>query len=410
MRRRALLSIGVGTAWLCCFLLASAVALAGRLEERTDPATGSAEIVYTAAPGESNYTLISSRDDYYGFTEGPGASAEFVSPCQFGGQGWGTYGTCPAQGVAQVLIDLGDGADQSWIGNGSVPVPATFLGGDGNDSLNDQSNVTGADVLDGGPGDDRLTGGDGPDTLIGGEGNDSIDASQADGSATRDRLSCGPGNDVVYANARDEIDPDCENVSFAPGPSGPMSRDDGRPVGVSIENGARFIRSPDVTLTVLAPDAATELLISNDGGFANASRVPVNHTTNAYRWRLDETGPERLPKLVYVRFSGPGIDPVATVIDDIVLDQTAPTAVAARVAGFRKRGCRSRGSCVAVDVSARDAASGVAALDLSRDRKHRYASVRFHHRVLLAHAPRWVRARDRAGNASRWHRVAQARR
>ena len=36
----------------------------------------------------------------------------------------------------------------------------------------------------------------------------------------------------------------------------------------------------------------------------------------------------------------------------------------------------------------------------------RSASVRFHHRVLLAHAPRWVRVRDRAGNASRWHRVA----
>jgi hypothetical protein len=410
MRRRALLSTGAGTAWLCCFLLASAVALAGTLEERTDPATGSSEIVYTAAPGESNYTLIASRDDYYGFTEGPGASAQFVPPCQFGGQGWGTYGTCPAQGVTHVLIDLGDGDDQSWIGNGSVPVPATFLGGDGNDLLNDDNGFTEADVLDGGSGDDRLTGGYGPDTLIGGEGNDSIDASQVDGSATRDRISCGPGNDVVYANARDEIDADCENVTFAPGSGGPMSRDDGRPVGVSIDGGARFTRSPDVTLTVLAPDAATELLVSNDGGFANASRVPVNHITNTYRWHLDESGAERLPKIVYVRFVGSGIDPVATVTDDIVLDQTAPTAVTARVAGLRKRGCRSRSSCVAVEVSARDAASGVAGLDLSRDRRHRYASIRFHHRVLLADAPRWVRARDRAGNVSRWHRVARARR
>src|SRR4051812_26688920 len=99
MRRRLLVSIGAGTGWLCCFLLIGAVALAGRLEERTDAATGSSEIVYTAAPGESNYTLIASRDDYYGFQDG-GASVEFVSPCQFGSQGWGTYGTCPAQGVA----------------------------------------------------------------------------------------------------------------------------------------------------------------------------------------------------------------------------------------------------------------------------------------------------------------------
>ena len=51
----------------------------------------------------------------------------------------------------------------------------------------------------------------------------------------------------------------------------------------------------------MAPAAATGLLISNDGGFAGALPMPI---AKEVPWRLDSSGPERLPKTVYLRYTG----------------------------------------------------------------------------------------------------------
>ncbi len=76
--------------------------------------------------------------------------------------------------------------------------PDTIDGRGGNDSL---LGLAGNDLLIGGLGRDRLLGGPGNDMLA------------ANGDATRDTVSCGPGKDVVNADPGDSVAQDCEIVS-----------------------------------------------------------------------------------------------------------------------------------------------------------------------------------------------------
>jgi hypothetical protein len=114
------------------------------------------------------------------------------------------------------------------------------------------------------------------------------------------------------------------------------------PVGVSINSAALYTRSPDVTLSVVWPEGADTVLVSNDGGFAAAKAFPV---ADKISWTLDSSGLERLPKTVCVRFMCTTPDVVglplassstgqlatttcsgssSSYTDDIILDQTPP--------------------------------------------------------------------------------------
>jgi Ca2+-binding RTX toxin-like protein len=106
------------------------------------------------------------------------------------------------------------------------PAGATLAGGDGADRL-----VGGdADDLDGGNGNDILVGSatingaNGTDvitstggaTITAGAGADLVNA--ADGSGLADTISCGPGYDVVWADATDRVARDCERRLAGPAP------------------------------------------------------------------------------------------------------------------------------------------------------------------------------------------------
>src|SRR4029079_5718565 len=82
------------------------------------------------------------------------------------------------------------------------------------------------------------------------------------------------------------------NETHAPGSGGSS-------VGVSINQGAQYTNKPKVTLTIVAPPGTTSLLIANDVGSVGALPQPLASTVD---WTLDSSGPERLPKTVYVRF------------------------------------------------------------------------------------------------------------
>jgi Ca2+-binding RTX toxin-like protein len=106
------------------------------------------------------------------------------------------------------------------------PAGATLSGGDGSDRLvggeaDDLDGGYGSDILvggatiDGGAGTDLITSTGGA-TITAGPGADLVNA--ADGSGVADTISCGPGYDVVWADATDHVARDCERRLSGPAP------------------------------------------------------------------------------------------------------------------------------------------------------------------------------------------------
>jgi len=169
--------------------------------------------------------------------------------------------------------------------------------------------------------------------------------------------------------------------------------------GVSINAAAAFTTSPGVMLTIHEPAGATGVVISNDGGFATPTTSAIA-CSDTYSWTLATTGSDRLPKTVYVRFSGPGIDPDKTFTDDIVLDQTAPLMNSATLSKGTSR--------YTLKVRASDKGSGVARVQLASSRtSKRVTSYRYGSKIRVRYkaTARFARVIDRAGNVGKWRAV-----
>jgi 6-phosphogluconolactonase (cycloisomerase 2 family) len=181
------------------------------------------------------------------------------------------------------------------------------------------------------------------------------------------------------------------------------------PTGVSIDDGARYTNDRHVDVSVVWPAGAAALSIANDGGFKAAQTIPV---AKSIRWKLDSSGPERLPKTIYVRFGAS----IQTFTDDIILDETKPTIGSARLdrpgaSGARAavaQGAASKSRTYRVRISARDATSGVAKVQFAeRSKRHPSAPRKFKRisQFKATHGPKYVRVQDRAGNYSGWRAI-----
>jgi hypothetical protein len=150
-----------------------------------------------------------------------------------------------------------------------------------------------------------------------------------------------------------------------------------------------------VTISPVWPRLATSVRLSGDGGFGDAQTVPVDADIP---WTLESDGAERLPQTIYARFAG-GESGLETYQDDIILDTRPPAVLSARLASPRT-----------VKLRAQDGISGLARVQAG-DGHHRTAALPFKRtlRVRKGYHPTKVRVRDRAGNWSRWHKVARAR-
>jgi hypothetical protein len=104
-------------------------------------------------------------------------------------------GTFDSTGLTGIVIFGGNGEDRLTIQK-DLTIPATLWGGNAKDILNGGA---GNDILNGDEGKDALTGGLGADSLTGGRGNDKIYG--LDGN---DTLSGGKGGDVVVGGAGDD--------------------------------------------------------------------------------------------------------------------------------------------------------------------------------------------------------------
>jgi len=107
-------------------------------------------------------------------------------------------------------VDGESGNDELHGGNGNDEVHGrndndVLLGNPGDDRLYGER---GSDVINGEEGNDQLFGGLDPDVMAGGPGNDRI---QAVGGGV-DRIDCGDGVDVAFADVDDVINPNCEDV------------------------------------------------------------------------------------------------------------------------------------------------------------------------------------------------------
>lgn len=201
-------------------------------------------------------------------------------------------------------------------------------------------------------------------------------------------------------------------------------------VGVSIDGGAVATNRRQVELSVVWPRLATDALISNDGGFGAAGSTGLFPVAQTIRWTLPSSGPERLPKIVYLRFRGGSAGP-ETYTDDIVLDERAPqlesvaavaptpAAPAAPPAARAPAGRLTKPTLRKFRVRARDANSGVAIVQINVSRGTRGAqSVRVVRRnsrgkrryvaTVRLRVPSgrvWIRVVDAAGNGSKWRRT-----
>ena len=212
------------------------------------------------------------------------------------------------------------------------------------------------------------------------------------------------------------LPPPSENTNCKTPPAGQ--------VGISINGGDQYTNDPDVTLNVVWPTCAASLTIANDGGFSGSSSVPIAATVP---WTLNSSGPERLPKTVYLRFDG--VAPNYT--DDIILDETPPAVTEATVVDETTESTDTTDSTDSTDstdttdtsaravmakarkhryklrLRAKDKTSGVRRVQLAAVRGKPLLTRRYQARftVKLAKRPRYVRARDGAGNWSRWRKL-----
>jgi hypothetical protein len=178
--------------------------------------------------------------------------------------------------------------------------------------------------------------------------------------------------------------------------------------GVTVNKAAKYTNDPDVKLSVVFPPLTSSILVSNDGGFgAPKSFLPVQELD----WTLDSTGPERLPKTVYVRFL-PSLIPGLTFTDDIILDETAPkvssasVSAAAASAGLA-HAAKAKAKKWKLKVKATDSNSGVDKVQVTANKRKPGKLLKYRKKLTVKSAkrPKFVRARDRAGNYSKWRRL-----
>ena len=179
-------------------------------------------------------------------------------------------------------------------------------------------------------------------------------------------------------------------------PASPAGR-----LGVTINQGARYTNDASVTVSSTWPTLATTMLLSNDGGFGAPAQRALEPSVG---WTLDSSGPERLPKTLYVRFEG-GESGRETYQDDIILDDTPPQVTAAVVLSSPNGTASTAARSVRIRIKAKDRTSGVRLIQLARKKSTPNKARRFRRTIRASGHPRYVRVRDRAGNLSKWRKL-----
>ena len=192
-----------------------------------------------------------------------------------------------------------------------------------------------------------------------------------------------------------------------------------RAQGVTINDGAEFTNSKNVTVSVVAPAGSAKVILSNDGGFGSSQTFDLVDASADIAWKLVASRDERLPKIVYAKWVSRFGTEGAAVLDDIILDTTIPVlsnvsaeantapASAVTVAAVKK----STGAKIVV--KAKDANSGIGKIEIKSSKKGKTTTVIYNKptaasqtvSVKTTSKTLYVRVLDRAANASPWKTV-----
>jgi hypothetical protein len=201
-------------------------------------------------------------------------------------------------------------------------------------------------------------------------------------------------------------------------------------VGVVIDNGVYATDNPSVQIGLVWPAGSTQVLISNNGGFGASGDATTFPLAPQISWTLEQTGSDRLPKTVYIRFlGGPGVIYLIPFDDDIILDELVPTVQSAELVSSGTAldavaaRAKTSGRPYAVKLKAMDAIVGLCQVQVSRSRRARGSAtvdlrscrrrgithLKQTIRIRAGQQPRFVRVRNSAGKWSRWVRLARPR-
>ena len=208
---------------------------------------------------------------------------------------------------------------------------------------------------------------------------------------------------AVTAAGRSATTSEAITVFAAPPPGEP---------GMTINDASPYTNNRNVTLSVVWPPFATAARISNDGGF-RASTTVIRALAPTYDWQLDDSVKALYTKIVYVRFSGSGIDETKTYTDDIILDLTPPSvirATAVRGVAANEMAAKPRQAktgTVIVRLTGSDGRSGVKKMQVTAKRSAPGAERPYSRSVRIkSNSGRmYVRVLDGAGNWSKWRTV-----
>lgn len=170
-------------------------------------------------------------------------------------------------------------------------------------------------------------------------------------------------------------------------------------IGVTINAGQNFTNKNSVKLNLVWPDGATSVRISNDGGFSSTGTRTIGLDLEI-PWVLSSGTSSKSTKIVYVRFSGSGIDQTRTYSDDIELDVIAPrisSVQASSVLGSTKlkiRATDNRSKISKVIVNSRKSEAGQTVISYAST-----VTVKGNKKNL------WIRVQDGAGNLSGWRKI-----
>jgi len=201
---------------------------------------------------------------------------------------------------------------------------------------------------------------------------------------------------LAIVDQQGQVSPEASGIINITGAPAPPTGAQGQALSprLLINSRQKYTNQRRVTLGLSWPAGARLVELSSPG------RTAQRQLARSQTWTLSATSGRQV---ITARFLGPGLQGLQTIKSAIILDRQAPTARPGRIIS------RSAGS-YRLALRGQDALSGVGRAQFSAARRPGSVILTTGYRSRLTissrRAPRWYRVIDRAGNTSKWQKIA----